>query len=144
VTVDRELVTRKMLLIMRDLDELREMLPENEGAFLRSLRDQAVVERYLERMIGRAIDINFHLFTESGHAPPADYYSSFTVLASLGVLDEAFARKIAAAAGLRNRLVHDYDEIDPARVFRALQSALDDIPAYLRSVRDYLDRLGGE
>jgi uncharacterized protein YutE (UPF0331/DUF86 family) len=144
VTVDRELVTRKMLLIMRDLDELREMLPENEGAFLRSLRDQAVVERYLERMIGRAIDINFHLVTESGHAPPADYYSSFTVLASLGVLDEAFARKIAAAAGLRNRLVHDYDEIDPARVFRALQSALDDIPAYLRSVRDYLDRLGGE
>jgi uncharacterized protein YutE (UPF0331/DUF86 family) len=142
VTVERELVTRKMLLIMRDLTELREMLPEDEAAFVRSRRDQAVVERYLERMIGRAIDINFHLITESGHAPPADYYSSFTALAPLGVLDGAFAGKIAAAAGLRNRLVHVYDEIDPARVFRALHSALQDIPAYLEQVNAYLDRIG--
>jgi hypothetical protein len=29
-------------------------------------------------MIGRMIDINYHLITEAGHAPPRDYDESFT------------------------------------------------------------------
>ncbi len=140
MTIDRELVTRKMLLISRDLEELRSMLPADAQSYRESLRDQAVVERYLERMIGRTIDINFHLITESGNAPPSDYYASFAQLADLKILEAAFARRIAAAAGLRNRLVHDYDRIDPDRVFEALQSALADIPQYIRQVEGFLER----
>jgi uncharacterized protein YutE (UPF0331/DUF86 family) len=134
MTIDRELITRKLLLIARDLEQLRAMLPEDVEAYLGSLRDQAMVERYLERMIGRAIDINFHLITESGHAPPSDYHSSFRQLAELKILDHDFATRIAHAAGLRNRLVHEYDTIDPQKVYAALQSALRDIPVYLRHV----------
>jgi hypothetical protein len=33
------------------------------------------------------IDINYHVITESGGAPPADYHASFTRLAELKVLD---------------------------------------------------------
>ena len=99
-----------------------------------------MVERYLERMIGRAIDINFHLLTESGEAPPSDYHSSFLRLAALKVLEPDFAARIARAAGLRNRLVHEYDEIDPKKVYEALQSALHDIPVYLQRVEAFLDR----
>ena len=68
---------------------------------------QAVVERYLERTIGRMIDVNFHLITGAGHAPPTDYHASFVKLADLGVLESDFARQVARAAGLRNRLVHE-------------------------------------
>lgn len=116
------------------------MLPKSETEYLESLRDQAMVERYLERMIGRAIDVNYHLLTASGEPPPPDYHSSFTRLAPLGVLETPFAKRVASAAGLRNRLVHDYDRIDPAKVYKALQDALDDLPSYLRQVRIYLDR----
>ena len=42
-------------------------------------------------------------------------HASFTRLAELGVLDAEFARRIARAAGLRNRLVHEYEDIDPRR-----------------------------
>lgn len=142
MTVDRDLVTRKLLLIARDLEELRDIAQQDADAYLRSRRDQAVVERYLERMIGRAIDINFHLMTESGHAPPSDYHASFLALAELEVLERNFAGRIARSAGLRNRLVHEYEEIDPRRVFEALLSAFRDVPIYLQSVSTWMDAQG--
>jgi len=89
--------------------------------------DETLAERYLERMIGRMIDVNYHLLTQSEEAPPQDYHESFLALARLGVLDLSFARQLVPCAGLRNRIVHDYDEIDPARVFAAIGAALRDV-----------------
>lgn len=93
-----------------------------------------------ERAIGRMIDVNYHLLTASGQAPPSDYHASFIALSSLGVLDGDFARRVSRAAGLRNRLVHDYDDLDATLVFEALQAALADIPRYLAAVNDYVKR----
>jgi uncharacterized protein YutE (UPF0331/DUF86 family) len=84
----------------------------------------------------------YHLLTTAGQAPPPVYHASFTRLAELGVLDAAFAHTISRAAGLRNRLVHDYEEIDQAKVFDAIQSALDDVPHYLAAVRRFLSPAG--
>lgn len=129
-----------MVLITADLGTLQGMASKDRGSYLASPTDELVAERLLERMVGRMIDINFHLITEAGEAPPADYYESFTRLARLGVLERDFATRIAGSAGLRNRIVHEYDEIDPARVHEALQSAVTDIPAYLRRINDYVGR----
>jgi uncharacterized protein YutE (UPF0331/DUF86 family) len=91
-------------------------------------------------MIGRMIDVNYHLLVESGQAPPSDYHASFLRLAELGVLDREFSTRIARCAGLRNRIVHEYDEVDPEKVFDALQSAIADIPAYVERVNDFVSR----
>ena len=113
------------------LDDLRAATPIAEkslDAYLASDLDEIVTERYLERMIGRMIDVNYHLhlITDAGHAPPRDYYDSFTQLARLRILPPAFASQIATCAGLRNRLVHEYDEIDPRCVHEGLVAAVHD------------------
>ena len=141
--IDAELVTRKILLITRDLAALDPIAKKPPGEYLSSATDELVAERYLELIIGRMIDINYHLITESGQAPPGDYYDSFVRLGSLGILDGEFAARIAACAGLRNRIVLEYDEIDPAKVHEALQVALREIPAYLRRINEHLGRPGG-
>ncbi|GMV23672.1 MAG: hypothetical protein AMXMBFR57_36210 [Acidimicrobiia bacterium] len=141
MTVDSALVTRKLLLIARDLDALQPILVRGIESYQASRIDQAVTERYLERMVGRMIDVNYHLLTESGEPPPSDYFASFVLLGPLGVLDATFARHIASCAGLRNRIVHEYDELDPQRVFAALESALRDIPVYLAGVESYLAQI---
>lgn len=138
--IDAELVTRKCVLIMRDLEALRAVAAHTRAEYLANARDQAAVERYVERMIGRMIDINYHLLVESGQAPPSDYHASFLRLVELGVFDREFAARIARSAGLRNRIVHEYDEVDPAKVFDALQSALTDVPNYVSGVNDFLAR----
>ncbi len=138
--IDRELVIRKLLLVQRDLDLLdplaRKPLPE----YLASATNELAAERLLERCIGRLIDVNFHLITESGHPPPSDYYASFLEVGSLGFVAPEFARRVAACAGLRNRIAHEYDEIDPARIHAALATALRDLPEWMRSIHRFLER----
>ncbi|OFV93136.1 MAG: hypothetical protein A3G76_16780 [Acidobacteria bacterium RIFCSPLOWO2_12_FULL_65_11] len=141
MTVDRELITRKLLLIAQDLDTVAPFATKPASTFLGSRIDQAVVERLLERMIGRMIDVNYHLITESGQPPPADYHASFLKLAELSIVDPEFARRIARCAGLRNRLVHEYEDIDPRKVFDSLQAARNDILTYMRCVETYLNGL---
>lgn len=137
--IDPELVTRKLVLIAEDLAGIQELARQPLEEYLESLTSELVAERYLERMIGRMIDVNYHLLTESGQPPPRDYFQSFVDLAGLGVLDSTFARRIAACAGLRNRLVHEYDELDPRKVHEALATAVEDVPQYVDAVRKFLD-----
>ena len=137
--IDPELVTRKLVLIAEDLAGVQALARQPREEYLESLTSELVAERYLERMIGRMIDVNYHLLTESGQPPPRDYFQSFVDLAGLGVLDSPFARRIAACAGLRNRLVHEYDELDPEKVHEALATAVEDVPQFLDAVRRFLD-----
>lgn len=137
--VDPELVTRKLALITGDLDHLARIARQGLDEYLASLTDEVLAERYLERIIGRMIDINYHLITETGSPPPRDYHDSFTLLAPLGILSPAFAARLAACAGLRNRLVHEYDEIDHRKVHEALRDAVRDIPEYLALIHRSLE-----
>jgi len=132
------LVTRKMLLITADVRALEPLAGRPLDDYMTSPTDEVLAERYLERIIGRMIDINYHLITEAGHPPPRDYFESFTQLARIGALPSAFARQIAGSAGLRNRLVHEYEEIDPERVYAGLHSAVRDVPEYLRQIDRYV------
>jgi uncharacterized protein YutE (UPF0331/DUF86 family) len=136
--IDKELVTRKIVLIAEDLKPLGQLASRAVADYIASTTDEVLAERYLERIIGRMIDINYHVLTESGQPPPRDYYESFTALATVGMLDRDFATRIAACAGLRNRIAHEYETIDPLRVHEALQSAVRDMPAYLRRVAEFI------
>ena len=139
--IDATLIVRKINLISQDFKEIVELSRKSLQEFLASRVDEVLAERYLERMIGRMIDINYHLITESGSPPPVDYYQSFLQLERLGILPHDLAQTIAACAGLRNRIVHEYDEIDPARIHEALQTAARDVPQYLTHVHSYIERL---
>jgi uncharacterized protein YutE (UPF0331/DUF86 family) len=139
--IDHELVTRKIVLVLRDLTAVQPIAGKVLPEYLATPADEVLAERYLERMIGRMIDINYHLLTQAGQPPPADYYASFLQLAGIGVVDHEFARRLAASAGLRNRIVHEYDELDPQKVYEALRAATRDIPEYLGRVNEYVRRV---
>jgi uncharacterized protein YutE (UPF0331/DUF86 family) len=140
MTIDRDLVTRKLLLVAADLDPLRVILARGLNAYLADRISQAAVERHLERIVTRMIDVNYHLITAIGHPPPADYHTSFVRLIDLGALAAEFAHRVARSAGLRNRLVHDYEDIDPRKVFEAMGDALRDVPEYLARVNEFMKR----
>ncbi len=141
--IDRELVTRKLTLILADLQVLGALARKPREEYLASEYDELAAERLLERLIGRMIDVNYHLVVESGEPPPRDYHASFAALGKLGALPEDFARSISAAAGLRNRIVHGYEEIDAGRVHEALGRAIADVPVYARYITSFLDKRRG-
>ena len=102
------------------------------------LERRLVVERALQQVVDLAVKINAHLVTALGAPAPADYHSSFTALAAVGVIPAELARQLAPSAGLRNRLVHEYEEIDLDVVAYALPAAVDGFATFVTTVADWL------
>lgn len=54
-------------------------------------------------------------------------------------IDLQLAKAIAQSSGLRNRIVHQYEEIDSTIVFEAIQYALEQFSLYLFQITKYID-----
>jgi uncharacterized protein YutE (UPF0331/DUF86 family) len=138
--VDRFLVERKIALVLDDLEKIRKLAGLGLEVYLSDPVNEVLAERYLERVAGRVIDINFHLCTEVLAVTPRDYGESFVLMARTGIVTAEEARQYAGFAGLRNRLVHEYNGIDERLIYQALSRTLADLPHYLAAIRQYLDR----
>ena len=141
--IDAAIVRRKLGHIMTSLDLLGPMrgIPLHE--YRRRVWERKGVERVLQEAIEAALDVNAHLIAELGHDVPDDYFGGFVKLGQLGVLPEELARALAPSAGLRNRLVHEYDALDDAKVLAAVGTILDLYPRYIQAIEAALVKLGG-
>ena len=138
-----EFVKRKLQLIAVDLERLlyfrHATLEDITGDFVKL----AAVERLLERIVMRAIDVNEHLISElaSGREEKATrltYRDTFLILAELGVYPSGFAEEISRSVGLRNILVHDYNDADRRIVHRSINLCLRDYQCYVEAVSGFL------
>jgi len=137
--IDKELISRKITLINNDLKSLRALNKLSLKTYLSKAEYEAMAERYLERVIGRMIDINYHILSEKENEIPTDFYNSFIGLGRKKYLPLKLSEVMANSAGLRNRLAHEYDEIDAKKVFEAIASCLKDVPKYLKNIIKSLD-----
>jgi uncharacterized protein YutE (UPF0331/DUF86 family) len=129
--LDADLVRRKAAAISRNLDALEVIDGIDLDAYRSDLFRKKGTERLLQETIEAAVDANLHILRTLGAATPADYYESFIALGDAGVIPAELAKRLAPAAGLRNRLVHEYDEIDDQIVLKAVSVAR-------RTLRDYV------
>ena len=140
MAINRELMERKISLILQDLENLRELEKLDLSDYLADFKNEVLAERLLERIIGRMIDINYHLTTEQTLSAPTDYHDSFVQLGKLSILKNEDAKNFAKLAGLRNRLSHEYNGIDEAIIHRVVKELVAELPTYLESVRFFLNR----
>jgi len=134
MTADKELVNRKITFINNDLKGLKVLSKLSLKTYLSKTEYELVAERYLERVIGRMIDINYHILSENEDEIPIDSYDSFIKLGEKKYLPKRLSKNLANSAGLRNRLAHEYDEIIPKKVFESVRSCLEDVPKYLKHI----------
>ncbi|KKP78197.1 MAG: hypothetical protein A2271_04315 [Candidatus Moranbacteria bacterium RIFOXYA12_FULL_35_19] len=134
MSIDKSIIIRKITLINKDLKSLKKLSQLSLKTYLSKSEYEAMTERYLERIIGRMIDINYHILLEAEKENPIDYYSSFIELGKKKYLPLKLSITMADSAGLRNRLAHEYDEIDEKKVFEAMNSCLRDVPKYLKNI----------
>ncbi len=139
MSIDKELIRRKVKLIGEDYEKFKPVLAKTYNEFAESVIDQPATERYLERIIGRMIDINYHFVSEMKKFPPKDYYESFQELGTLQIIPAARAIELARYAGLRNRLAHEYDTIDPRILFEEAKQLLKELPEYLQAIEARLE-----
>ncbi len=63
-------------------------------------------------------------------------------LGELGILPRELALSLAPSAGLRNRLVHEYESLDDAKVLASIGALLAQYPQYVQAVESYLSKTG--
>ena len=140
--VDAAIIRRKLAAMVEAMAGLRPLAPLGLEEYRQRYYERKAAERLLQEAIEATLDINAHLIAELGRAVPEDYYGGFLQVAELGILPPALARDLAPAAGLRNRLVHEYDAIDDTKVLAAIRRALDLLPRYVHAIEAYLTKAG--
>jgi uncharacterized protein YutE (UPF0331/DUF86 family) len=138
--LDIDIIRAKIAIILENLKALEPIKEMNRDEYLRDLYKRKATERLLQELIEAAIDINTHMVVDSGHAPPEDYYQSFIRAGELGILSPGLAEKLAPSAGLRNRLVHEYDRIDHSIILKAVTMAEELYPEYVEEISAVLSR----
>jgi uncharacterized protein YutE (UPF0331/DUF86 family) len=135
---EAEVLRAKISVILENLKALEPIVAMDPDEYLRDLYKRKATERLLHEIIEAAIDINVHMIVGSGHAAPDDYYRSFTLAGELGILSPDLAEKLAPSAGLRNRLVHEYDRIDNSIILKAVSLAQALFPKYVEEITSAL------
>jgi uncharacterized protein YutE (UPF0331/DUF86 family) len=138
--IDHELVNRKLSQIVEYLTALAPLQGISYEDYLQQPLTRYAAERLLQLLVDTAVDINAHLTVELTGTPPQDYYDSFIKAAQAGVLSVTFALSLAKSTGLRNRLVHQYEDIDHTIVHSAIAEAITQYTEYCRHITIFLDR----
>lgn len=133
--VDRFVVTARITKIREYVALLRKIRGlADERRFVGDPLIYGNAERYLQLAIQAVLDISHHIVADRNLPLPADNKSLFDLLARQKVVSKRLSVKLAAMAGLRNILVHDYLEIDRRRVYKALTAELRDFETFVRAV----------
>ncbi len=146
--LDKKFIQRKINLIQEELENIAPLQSLPLEKISQDPIKQAALERYLERVVNRAIDINQHILAETDQKQfksssqkniPLTYKETFTQLAKLNVYPPDFAEKISQSVGLRNILIHEYDKVNLASVYSSLQDCLRDYNQYCQYILEFIE-----
>ena len=119
--VDSEVLARRAAAVRDAVERIQATLPPTADDFLADRTAREVVVLNLLGAIQDAIDLASHWLSDEGWQVPGSYREVFLALADQGVIERSLAEQLAAAAGLRNLIVHRYGALDWRLVFDAAQ-----------------------
>lgn len=122
----RDLLLRKLTYLQKLLVDLAPL----QGADMTLvMAEHYKLERLLELLVMTASDLIFHLLAEQGINADS-YRDAFRRAGELGLLPTELAQRLQEAAGMRNILVHQYEDIDYVILHDSIEPALDDFAQF--------------
>jgi len=138
--LDKNFITRKIKLIQEEIAKVEESSNYTFEEIKNDFLKRYSVERALEKIIMRAIDINQHIIVENaiGYETIRGYEDTFYILTKLNVYPEVFSKQIAPSAGLRNRLVHEYNDTKDEIIYNSVADAITQYTEYCNYILKYI------
>lgn len=140
--VDRDRVDQLLVMLARYVRILRDLAEMPLDEYQADPRNFGSAERFLQLAIETALSVGHHIIASAGFEQPTTYAEVFRVLGKERVLDAEFAATLEPMARMRNRLVHHYEDIEPARVHDLIRTRLSDFDLFAQSIAEYLDKSG--
>jgi uncharacterized protein YutE (UPF0331/DUF86 family) len=104
------------------------------------LREERFVEHTLMMAIESALDVGLHIVAEERLDEPQRRRETFVLLMRAGQIDRELSEKLQRMVGFRNVLVHEYDDVDLAKVRAVLEHDLGDLLAFVGVIRARIGR----
>lgn len=137
--MDKLVIESKIESLIALLEKLKAVLSEyDKNQPLREFLLYAA-EKKAEEIVELGISINQEMLREKGKVS-SSYYDSFMDLAQFNMFSSAELKELASTAGFRNRLAHEYLEIDSAIALKAMKNILKIYPPYLHKIKQMLHR----
>jgi len=130
---DEPLVAKKLAFIETCVHELRTL--GRVDAIDHDVREERFIEHTLQLAIQAALDVASHIVSDERLGEPATNKELFALLERGKWLDPGQVPTLRDMAGFRNVLVHGYSEVDREVVKDVLRHHLDDLLAFVTSIR---------
>lgn len=140
MTLNKEIIDSRIEKIRVNLVDLKNIAKLSEKEFLRDSIKKGAAERCLQISIEAMLDIGNHIIAEKGFEQPMEYRDIFIILGKRGVFNNAFIEKLVEMAGLRNRLVHVYMDVDPKQIYQFIVKDLSDLEEFIKQILIYCDK----
>ena len=139
---DTELIRKRLAFIETCLRELAEIADPDRVEH--DVRERRFVEHTLQIAIQATLDVASHVVASDRLGEPNSNQALFETLQRAGWVAPALASELRKMAGFRNILVHGYLAVDPVIVRNVLERRLEDIEAFVESIRRRLDDVSSE
>ncbi len=136
--VDRTRVLIKLDELAGYLKELKSIAPQSIGQYQQTPTKRAC-ERLLQLCIECAIDICKKLVIGNRLGVPKDEVDVFEKLKQANILSAQMLVILKQMRALRNVLVHEYADIDDARVFEVITRRLGDFEQFYKEILAHLN-----
>ncbi len=133
-----EIIFQRLKYIQVDIDKLQ-LLNIKDISDLNDFKNFHLVERLIEKIIDCAIDINNYLLREYFNESVVTSKESFMSLGKEGMLTEDFANEISKSVGLRNTIIHQYQQLDEKILFDAIQLTIEGYGKYCNEIIKWLE-----
>lgn len=140
MTFEKTFVKQKLDRIFDYLAEIENIFKFSDEEIKKDFTKLHTAERLLQLIVDEMIDINQHFIKELDLKMPEDFQSTFYILGENKILPLEFAQKIAPVTGMRNRIVHRYEELDKNLFIEKFRKNIDDFKMYMKIINDFIEK----
>jgi len=138
--LDLDIVRKKLEVIEDEINSLKEIQKLNINEFQRDLRNLKSTCRSLQNAIQALIDLGNHIISSLNLGKPEIYEDIPSLLFENKVITKSFKEKFIYMIKFRNFLVHEYDRVDPLRIYKILKENIDDIESGMKLIKNFIDK----
>lgn len=135
----KAILEKKLQFLLEYLEEFHQFTEITFTEYERNKLKKRTVERLIQLFVEVGSDIAGIVISETKNCVPETYYECFMKLGEKKILSKTLARKMAASAGLRNRIIHEYGEYKDSIVFANIKPLYNSYLKFYHEMKKYLN-----
>lgn len=138
--LNTQFIEKRLKNIAKYRQRLDSLLEYNDKMIKIDMLKQHTLERLIQLIVDEMIDINEYIIKVRQFDSPDDFQGTFRLLGEHDILPLEFAESLSPIVGLRNLIVHRYEEIDLDLLIQTARNRKDDFKIYVSHILEFLNR----